>query len=190
VITIGSFSVVPAESTESIEHRTLNNEPSEGIAWVFDVVTAGAALRVADIAWDTGDRDVRAVAVTKGEQRLGRLLRGGRIGVYEANFHAFPEGLSLLELAVMKLKPEQPGRLPTAVKADYGTLRRAAAGVSVWDELSSLGASSIGPRSELIGDTGNRRGILVTTFRSDNRLVPAAAFILIRVIPLWTEFAG
>jgi hypothetical protein len=187
-MTIGRYRLLPEEATRTIQHRTLTNEPSTGIARCVFVLGSRARLTVADIYWDTGERDVRAIEVEAGGDLVGRLLRGGRIGVYSADFESFPEGLSYMDLAVMRTRPGQ-GRLPTAVRADYQTICRAA-GVSVWDELSRLGGSSIGPRSELIGDGSPRMNFLMMTFPSNSSLVPAAVFLLTRVLPLVRRFTG
>src|SRR6266508_6394794 len=122
---LASFSLIPGETMLSVRARAMGNIESGGIATTYEVTGRRVQLTVADIAWDTGQRDVRVVDIATGVGKLGRLLRGGRIGVYEANFESFPVDVAWFELSVMTLNRDAR-KLPTARKADYPTAVRAA----------------------------------------------------------------
>jgi hypothetical protein len=186
---IGRFEVLVNEATKRISARAFGNVESEGDATTYEVSGRGIRLTVADVAWDTGQRDVRALDVSTGATKVGRLLKGGRFGIYEANFESYPLDVAYFELGVMKTWTKK-GKLPSVVRASYSKLVEGSGGLDVWLKLSDAGASSIGPKAELFGDDSTRRNWLAVTFPSGSRVVPIVAYVLSRVIPLATGYAG
>lgn len=186
---LGPFTLLIDESVRSVHARTLENVEADGVATTFGLTGPRTELRVADIMWETSDRDVRLLEISRGAGKFGRLLRGGRIGVYEADFAPYAIDVGWFELTIMKANPK-PGRLPTARKASYEQAVDASGGIDVWLALSRAGAESLGPRSQLLADDSNRRNYLAVTFPSGSGLVPAVAYVLTRVIPLHRGYAG
>jgi hypothetical protein len=60
----------------------------------------------------------------------------------------------------------------------------ASGGLHAWLILTEAGASAVSPRAEIFGEESNRRNYLAVTFPTGNRVVPAVAYILTRLIPL------
>jgi hypothetical protein len=186
---LGVFTVLIDDAVRSVHARTLENVEADGLATTFGVIGPKTELRVADIRWETGDRDVRTLEISRGAGTFGRLLRGGRIGIYEADFEPYAVDVAWFELTVMKANP-QAGRLPTAKKANYADLVKAAGGIDVWLEMALAGAESLGPRNQLLADDTNRRNYTVVTFPGGNEIVPTVAYVLTRVIPLSRRYSG
>ena len=99
------------------------------------------------------------------------------------NYEFFPEDMSWFELTVMTPNKD-PHRLPTARRTDYGTLVGVCDGLHAWLMLTEAGASAMSPRAEIFGEESNRADYLAVTFPTGNRLVPAVAYVLTRLIPL------
>ena len=51
-------------------------------------------------------------------------------------------------------------------------------------ELQAIGASAFGTRGEVLGDDGQRRSFMCVMFDPDTSVVPVAAFLLTRPVPL------
>lgn len=122
----------------------------------------------------------------RGPARLGRLMKGGRVGIYEGAESGLPHNIEWCQLRVMQ---ERPRALPTAVDKGYADMVRAAGGEDIWTRLSDLGALAIGPRSHLLRERVRRR-TLITTFPAGEADVPVAAYVLTKVLPILNRFKG
>lgn len=183
---IGSLSL-ELDRVDAYEGRSLSNLDSSAIAHYYRV-TRGRDLDL-EVVWSTwviGEQGVRLASVKRGPERLGRLLKGGRLGIYSGEAFGLPDGIDWCQLRVMR---ERDGnRLPTAVNMSYADTVRATGGEDVWNILSDLGALAIGPESHLLlGKTGSTP---VITFPTGEPEIPVAAWALTRVLPIINRFKG
>jgi serine/threonine protein kinase len=179
--TLGEFTLIdtgqrsksrgtPAGAGEPLdcEQRTYELEGPEGLL-----------LTIVDEEFENGERQIRVGDAYGSGPRFEELTGRLRLGVLES-----AEGLRI-DLAQGRIKdPEtNPNRggmyQATAEELD------AAAGVSVLGELRALGATDLGTRAEIVGDTSGRRNFLCAAFPASATHLPAAAYVMIRVAPIY-----
>lgn len=183
---LGDFSL-DFDRVGTYEGRSLSGDNPGGVAHFYRLV-AGRELDV-EIAWVTwlnNERGVRMSELRAGPARLGRLMKGGRVGIYDGEDVGLPHDIEWCQLRVMQ---ERAGALPTAVDKSYSDMVRAAGGEEIWTRLSEFGALAIGPRSHLLRE-GVRRRTLITTFPAGEADVPIAAYVLTKVLPILNRFKG
>jgi hypothetical protein len=154
-----------------------SNEADHGTAISYAVTGPGTLhLTVADITWDNGERDLRAIHRHNSPQRFDRLLHGGRLIV---NDH---EGITgkRIDLRQMRMKDATWSNLKRATLLELDQ----AADCSTSETLRGFGATKIGTREDVLGDTSPHRGSICCTFPSDATDVPIAAYLITRVAPL------
>ena len=149
---------------------------TDGRSRVFEVTGPDdLRLLVRDTTWDTGERDLAVHDRCDAPQRFDRLVSGSRLTVQPG----------LVELRQARMKP---GGWSNLFKADLAELDDGA-GTDVATALRDAGATDVGTREEVLGDTGRRRSFVVATF-ADGREVPVVAYVLTRVAPVWFEVAA
>jgi hypothetical protein len=144
----------------------------------------GVKLTVADIAWFTGERDVRALEA-KGPKAIRRLDAGAlRLGVYRT-----PEGLGWVELSVAQIRPGAADRRSSLRLATLGQLAEASK-LEPDSLLRSAGVLEVGTKEVVLGHLDRRRNYLAALFPWDDQRVPVTSFVLTRVLPLLYEYEG
>jgi hypothetical protein len=167
--------------TEQVETKgqTIGRTMQKGIAYLSDLVGPSMALRLADIRWENGEREVRGWTRGGSDEVFDEVVDRLRVGIYPTE--AFDR------MVVMDL------RIPSGLAADGKrmTVKRTTAdelsallGVDVAGVLDALAEVVVGPREELLLDTGNRRRDLCAIFPVDNLVAPAVIWSLIRPIAL------
>lgn len=186
MINFGKYSLV-FDRTGSYEGRSLSGEDVEAIAYFYRL-TSGRELdlEIAHVTWVNGERAVRLAERTRGPERLGRLLKGGRVGIYEGEDVGLPASTEWCQVRVMR---EKPGKeLPTAVNVSYADMVRASGGQDVWGILADLGALAIGPQGHLLEGKSGRTPVI--TFPAGDPDVPVAAWALTKALPIINRFRG
>lgn len=170
----------------------------------FEIVERGVTDIVVEKSPD-GAVGVRATATSyetthSGGHRLGVHYVESATGERWVECHEVDSAIELLQrlrgslrLAVLRfgdsgyceLRQAQPKgeRWANLFKADYAALDRGA-GVSVARELRAVGATDVGSRELLLGDSSRRRSFLCATFEVRDQHVPILAFLLTRAMPL------
>lgn len=175
VVNVGDFEIKELSGSLSLSGATTKKVKAAGRATTYLISgPQGTALTVADVLWDSGDRDIRTLDRHVSPQALDRLKQGLRLGIRRHH------GRLQIDLAQARLKE---GDWSNLYMASWEELD-AGAGASVRDILSGLGAERFGNREGLIGDSSRRRNYLCVLFPEDRPLVPVAAYVLTRVAPI------
>ena len=144
----------------------------------------GWSMRVAHLTWETGEREVRALDCDSKAHRMHDICNRLRMSV--SGVESSP-ALSWMELSQARLVSEDDPIRTTKRKATSAELLEGAGGIPPQRELEKLGAR-FGTREELLGDTGRRRSYLCITFPRSDTVIPAVAFALTRVLPVWHRY--
>ncbi len=126
------------------------------------------------VEWPAARTEVRPLQFIDGEKKYRRLEKAGRLSVVKID-----EDTALAELRVMRHNPEKD--YATLAGAPLSTLDSLVNG-SITELLMSFGATGVGTREELYGDTSKNRGHLAFTFAPSNREVLAIATVVTRVL--------
>ena len=139
----------------------------------------GWTMTVGVLLLSNGDRQVLALECSKGAPPVLHGLAGRqRIGLSPE------EGGDLsMELMQSRLDSWEPPLRPSKRKVDEEELD-AGAGRSVREALESMGAR-FGTKQELLGESGRHRSFLYATFHPSAMEIPAVAYVLVRVLPLY-----
>jgi hypothetical protein len=135
-------------------------------------------MRVADLVFTNGEREVRAMDAGASPPRLQRLCHGLRLSVESLGEE------HLVELSQARLVPGE-GIVPwsnlfsaTSDELDVG----AEADVSAI--LLGLGAKAVGTKRDVLGVENTRSNYSCVVFPPGAHLVPIAAYVLTRIAPL------
>jgi hypothetical protein len=134
----------------------------------------GVAVDVAVITW-TGSREVAAIDCHGSPPRIQRLAHGGRMGIHLAS-----DKEEWMELRISRLtSAEWSSEFQTTLR-DLEIVTRLDVGV----RLGELGATALGTRADVLGESGRRRHELAVVFPRADFAVPVAAYCCVRVLPL------
>jgi len=145
----------------------------------------GWKMQLAYLTWESEEREVRAVNCDSIEHRMHDICNRVRMSVYE---HAEDHDKAWIELSQARMTRGGGSDRATRKRATAIQLLEGAGGIQANRELRSLGAD-FGTRGQILGDPGLRRGYLCTSFATNNSVVPAVAFVLTRVLPVWNRYA-
>ena len=162
------------------ERRELGPTPTEedvdGTAVLYRVVGPGdVELELGDIAWDNGERSLMIIDRLNAPARFDGLVRRLRMTVQQSD-----QGLCV-ELSMARLA--KSGR-PSLMKADL-TAFSEEINVDVSRSLLSAGALLVGTKEDLLGVRHQRRQYWCAVFEVGQEHVPAVAFLLMRIIPVY-----
>jgi len=142
-------------------------------------------MQLAYLTWESGEREVRAINCDSIEHRMHDICHRVRMSVYE---HAQDHDKAWIELSQARITRGGGSDRATRKQATAIQLLEGAGGIQANRELRSLGAD-FGTRGQILDDTGRRRGYLCTSFPTNNIVVPAVAFVLTRVLPVWNRYS-
>jgi len=145
----------------------------------------GWTMKLAYLHWESGEREVRALDCNSTEHRMHDMCNRLRMSVSDVEH--LP-GIAWMELSQARLVSRVDPVRTTKKKATSIELLEGAGGIVPGREFERLGAG-FGTRQELMGENGRRRGYLCTTFPMNDTVVPAVAFVLARVLPVWNRYA-
>jgi len=169
---------------EPFKGETESGVECHGLATVYELTSHhGWSLKVFDVSWENGERDVRAVDC-RGPNlplRLARLAHGLRLDVKKES-----SGNLSVTLRQARLKRNSQEEWPRLYKATPDELLDGAKR-SVTSELRKLGAK-VGSRRELLGDTSSHKNCLCAIFPESAKHIPVVAYTLTRVLPVWNRF--
>lgn len=153
--------------------------PKRGLARTYRVMgltSQDVELVIFDVVWPDGDRMVIAPRREAGNHpRFDGLVGRHRLGIREAG------GYSYVMLGQARLTDNSRTAFcwPPPDELEVG------AGVPFEATLHEFGASAVGTRSDVLGDTGPHRNRCVAMFRPEQgKHLPAVAFVLTRVAPV------
>ena len=118
--------------------------------------------------------DVRVLNILDTPSPYSRLAQGGRLGIASLGDRNY------CELRAMKFTSENWSNLHRASLKEMNDWLEE----DVNKLLQSHGASPIGTRAAIFGDSGPRRDDLAVAFDQNNILVPLVAYVLTRPLPL------
>jgi hypothetical protein len=176
-VEIGSFHLSVGVESRSVAGTTMTDVSSTGSAYISKLEGPRVEVSLADIHWDTGEREVRGWSRHHSDEVLEQVIGRLRIGVHRAERY---RGMSMIELRVAT---GTEGKRATARKTSSSALSELL-GFDVTDGLDGIGEAVVGTREELLRDEGPRRNQLCVVFRSDDRVLPAVAWCLVRALPL------
>jgi Domain of unknown function (DUF4338) len=176
-VEMGSFHLSVGVESRRVTGTTMTDASSTGNAYISKLEGPGVEVSLADIEWNTGEREVRGWSRHHSDEILKQVIGRLRIGVHRADRY---RGMSMLELRVAA---GSEGKRATARKTSPLELSEAL-GFDIAAGLDGIGEAVVGTREELLRDEGPRRNQLCVVFRSDNRLLPALAWCLVRAMPL------
>lgn len=181
-VTVGQVSVTISDESVAIEGEAVNGGRQSGLVVPCEIHTPdGGILEVGLTSWEHGDRDVRCFKRLAGPIMYDRLVHGARLGVAGKR-----DGEWDTELGILRFHDD---RHPTVVKAAWEDLDTVLAG-SAQQFLLDRGASRVGTKETVIGDTGKRRGYLMMVSPAHDSVPPILAYTLTRVLPLLTGFGS
>jgi hypothetical protein len=134
----------------------------------------GVALDVATIEWDESS-EVAAIDCSGSPPRIQRLARGGRIGIRTSS-----DDERWMELRVSRLVSSDWSSEYQTNEEELSTICR----LDIREALIRAGATGLGTRAEILGETGRRKNELAVSFAVGDRLTPIAAYCIVRVLPL------
>ena len=169
-----------------IEGQTIRGIESVATGSEYSLLTNyGWTMRLAYLYWENGEREMRALDCNSTDHRMHDMCNRLRMSVSEVENNP---GLAWMELSQARLKSESEPIRTTKKKASAIEFLEGAGGIVPGREFERLGAG-FGTRQELMGENGRRRGYLCTTFPMNDTVVPAVAFVLARVLPVWNRYA-
>lgn len=178
--TPASYTFEPLEIGIAFVGTSATNASDHGTATTYAVTGPGTLhLTVADITWDNGERDLRTIHRHTSPQRFDRLLHGGRLTVNDHDGTANKR----IDLRQMRMKDANWSNLKRATLLELD----AAAECSTTKTLKGFGATKIGTRAEVIGDTSPHAGNMCATFPVTATDVPIAAYLITRVASLYRQ---
>lgn len=156
-----------AESEDELEVGT--NTPC-----TFGYEDVGVELSV--VYWSGGYGEIVCNDIHGGGSHLNRLRHGGRLGIYALNGGEF-----FAEIRIMRLGNRD---YATAHNPEPGELRELLGWSLNSFLLNEAGATNIGTREQLLGDTSSRRNIKIVTWDTATSDIPALLYVTTRVLPL------
>ena len=172
-------------AVELFEGQTIQGVESVATGPGYSLLTNyGWTMRLAYLHWENGEREMRALDCNSTEHRMHEVCNRLRISVSEVERHP---ALSWMEL--MQAYVETGSHRPKKRKATEIQLPEGAGGLAPKPELEKLGAR-FGSREKVLGDTDRRRGYLCAAFPTEDQVVPAVAFTIARVLPVWNRYAA
>ena len=173
---LGPLHIVPRPDPYSWKgNPAAGGESQIGTATVAGVTGGGGiAVDVAVIAWPAS-REVAAIDCHASPPRIQRLAHGGRIGIHRAS-----DDEDWMELRISRLtSTDWSSEFQTTV-AELEAVTR----LDVDARLRELGATALGTRDTVLGETGRRRRELAVVFPPKEVVVPVAAYCIVRILPL------
>lgn len=170
------FSIVPAAQIDvRVSLTPRGDRDVRSTVYVHSLVHSEIVECELWYAWAAnGERWVQAQNIVSPYSMLHKADGRLRLPVNDAG------DLSSCDLRIARAKMD--GRV-TLIAPSYRDLSERST-VSVPTELRRAGATSIGTRSSVLGDSSRNRDVPVVTFADENETVPVLAFTLTRLGPL------
>jgi hypothetical protein len=150
-------------------------DPQVGTAAVAGVTGGGGvAVDVGVITW-AGSREVAAIDCHGSPPRIQRLARGARIGIHRAS-----DTEESMELRISRLTSADWSSEFQTTLHELEIVTR----LDVAARLRELGATALGTRADLLGESGRRRNEVAVLFARGDSVVPIAAYCSVRILPL------
>jgi hypothetical protein len=162
-----------------VEGKTIKGVETVGSAFAFDIFDPNRLTHIElhHITWRNGERDVRIEEINSSLRVFQNRASGGlRLGIY------LYKGVFWSELRQARIKDSRDWS--GLYKATLDNLDTGA-NLNTAETLKRLGALAIGARNAVIDDNSGRRNYICVTFPKNNHLVPIAAFVLTRILPLY-----
>ena len=162
--------------------KTMGGKRSSATAHTFRVTGATIDIDVQYIYWWNGEREVRISTARTAPLAITRAVGHRRLAVMDVDqavgYNALMQYACLQQARTKDDQGWSSLYWPTMAELDEG------AGLPVASTLQSLGAGEVGTHLEVFGGVGRTSSLIVVTFPCDNEVVPVAAFVLTRVLPL------
>jgi hypothetical protein len=170
---------------EPFEGQTIQGADSIAGAFQYSLLTNyGWTMRLAYLHWENGEREMRALDCNSTEHRMHDMCNRLRMSISAVDGNA---GLAWMELSQARLIDAGDPIRTTKKLASEAEFMEGAGGIAPRSAFVRLGAR-FGTRQEVMADGSRRRGYLCVAFPHDDAVVPAVAFILARVLPVWNQY--
>jgi hypothetical protein len=161
---------------------TPNEEDFDGTADIYRVVGPdGVELELGDIVWENGERSLTILDRRSSPSKFDGLVRRLRMTVQSVE-----GGVRVVELSAARFKRSDR---PSLMQSEIPILSDEI-GVDVVKALLSTGALKVGTKEDVLGVMHTRRGYWCATFDRAQPQVPAAAFLLVRILPVYLRLRG
>jgi len=170
---------------EPFEGQTIKGADSVAGGFQYQLLTNyGWTMRLGYLHWENGEREMRALDCDSKAHRMHDMCNRLRMSVSPVGGNPIQ---SWMELSQARLLVDTDPIRTTKKKASEIELLEGAGGIAPKPELEKLGAI-FGTRADVLDDGGNRRAYLCAVFPTDAAVVPAVAFTLARVLPVWNRY--
>ena len=180
---IGEFVIDgPIEQDIDVFGQSPAKQQTTGTANAYSITGPdGIELVLHDTNWKDGVRGITTFETT-GNRAIERLERALSLGIRNHG------SLQFCELRQARIT-DQGSFKPWSqlFKASPFQLNQGA-GMNVFEVLKQEGASAIGTKENLLGETNRRRKMLCATFHPSTHMFPSVVYLLTRVIPLSNGF--
>jgi hypothetical protein len=157
---------------------TPSEEDADGMARLYRVQGPdGLLLELGDISWENGERSLMVLDRVHAPARFD-----GLVGRLRMTVQSVVEGLCV-ELSAAGFSGTDR---PSLRKADVPAMSWQI-GIDIVDALSSVGATAVGTKEEVLGVRHQRRDYWCVVFDEDALHVAAVAFLLMRILPVHLE---
>jgi len=167
--------------------QSINGVSCSGEQKIYEVRGDGIKLDLGYTTWANGEKDIRTAYSVKGPVAIRRLERGLRLQISPPDNARNGQVLDYVILKQARVKIETFNKWSTLCKANREELDRGS-GLDSFKILESAGALYLGTKEELFGATDRNRSFLCAKFEMENKLFPAVAFVITRVLPLINEY--
>lgn len=176
ILELGGFKVYDMGSWRQVEGQTAKRNNSKGEAYEFRVTKGRTVdLVVGEVLWENRDREVKVLETGKSPEGFQRLGHGLRLGV-----DRLTKGQAMCEVRVALLKE---GAWSNMFQTNLVEMRELI-GSPLPTFLKKFGATHVGTKADLLGETGTKRNELCVIFDDDDSYVPAVTFFLTRILPI------
>lgn len=183
IVRMDPYQIEIGIGANEIEGQSVSGIFGKGMSYFSRLTGPGMNLLLSDTTWVSGERDIQAVRRNDSDEIYDQLVHRLRISISPSN--RFPK-LSFMEMRVAV--PDNEAGRATVKKMDRDELSRLI-GRDVFPLLSSLRGVMPGTRESLMRDESRRRTELAVVFNSQDRLVPAIVWTLVRGIALGRQTA-
>lgn len=179
-IRVGEIEIeLPEDSERIADGQTAKKIKSDGSLERARLRGPKGELTIAYCSWDNGDRDVRCVNRGTSPEYFDRLKSGLRISLDKVPGE--PE-FRTMRLRLLYESDDESRRSRTKQTTAEAVL--ASLGLDPRAVLVELGAVRVDSRAAALSDEGRTRNELCAVFPTSSRVVPLAAYVLVRILPL------
>ena len=179
VLELDGFKIYDLGSWREVEGDTAKRNISKGQAYEYRVTKGRTVdLLVGEVLWNNRDWEVKVLETGNSPEGYQRLGHGLRLGVDRLS-----KRRAMCEIRVALLKDGAWSNMYQTTLVEMRELM----GSPLPTYLKKYGATDVGTKADLLGETGNKRNELCVVFEdsgSADSYVPIVSFFLTRILPI------